>query len=346
MMPRVLIVGAGFAGATAARELAVNGRTVLLTEESGATGGKVRNYGCKATDKCANCGLCLANNLWDNVEKNSNIEVRLNTHLVDLYGEKGNYTAALKNNGTISYVSEISDVIIAAGFKDTTKTNFNWFLEIERSCPPGSTSFITGSEIELLMKKRTETALFEKAPEKIAFIQCFGSRDKKENAMYCSRVCCAYSTRAAKIIKKYYPHCSITFFYMEMQQVKSGDYFEELKQLGMNFVKCRPVKIKDSKPAVVTFDNPQTGKCEETDFDIVVLANGIRPIDDAAKLAEICGLGQTPAGFLRYVKGIDHADSTGIYVIGCVKGPAKIEEVYTDSIAVARRLILKESGKT
>jgi heterodisulfide reductase subunit A len=343
----VLIVGAGLAGAAAARELAASGRQVLLAEKSGAVGGKVRNYGCKASsaarpnDKCANCGLCLANDLWDDVEKNNLIDIRLHTKLADLCGEKGNYTAALKCGGAISYESQFSDVLIASGFKGS---DFNGFAEIENTGSQGAASLITGSEMELVMKRRGETKLFEKIPEKIAFIQCFGSRDIKENAMYCSRVCCGYSTRAAKVIKQYYPGCSIIFFYMEMQQVRNGNYFDELKQLGENFIKCRPVKIKDASAALVAFDKPDTGRREEQSFDYVVLADGIRPSGGAAKIAEICGLGQTGSGFLKYVKDINYADRTGIYIVGCAKGPAKIEEVYADSIATARRILFKEKS--
>ena len=349
-MPRVLIAGAGLAGAAAARELAASGRQVLIAEKSGAVGGKVRGYGCKAytcgTDvKCANCGLCLTNKLWNDVEKDKLIDIRLNTLLADLTGNKGNYTAALKSNGEIIYETDISDVIIATGFKGLTKLEFNGFAEIENFGPKGCTSVITGNDIELIMKGRGEigqTGLFEKAPGKVAFIQCFGSRDKKENAMYCSRVCCAYSTRAARVIKNYYPNCDLTFFYMEMQQVSGGNYFEEMKQLGASFIKCRPVKIKDANPAIVVYDNQSAGKREELSFDLVVLSDGIHPADDAAKIAEICGLGQTGHGFLRYVKDINHAKHLGIYIAGCAKGPAKIEEVYADSIAVARTLVSRE----
>jgi heterodisulfide reductase subunit A len=352
---RVLIVGAGFAGAVAARELAVSGRRVLMAEESGAIGGKVRGYGCKAADICANCGLCLAKNLWEDIEKNSNIEILPGTKLADLSGKKGSYTAALKSGGIIRHETRISEVIIAAGFKGITKADFNGFIEIESSA--GAGSVITGSDIELLMKERGENALFDTAPlyaaepagrgsppGKIAFILCFGSRDTKENAMYCSRVCCGYTTRAAKLIKKYYPDCEITFFYMEMQQVRSGNYFDELKQLGVNFIKCRPVKIKDGSPALVVSDNPNSGRREELAFDLIVLADGIRPSEDAAKLAELCGLGQTEAGFLKYVKDSGDADRTGVYIAGCAKGPAKIEEVYAESIAAARRILFKKES--
>ena len=338
-MSTTLIVGGGLAGATVAKELAAFGRQVLIIEASGQPGGKVRNYGCKATDKCNNCGVCLTKGLWDDIEKNNLIDIRLNTRLVDLTGEKGNYTAALRSAGSVSYITRISDVVIATGFKKTTKEDFNGFVEVSESGKARPGSVIMGSDIEKVLKDRSETRLFEKAPEKIAFIQCYGSRDKKENAMYCSRVCCSYSSRAAKVIKKYYPDCDITFFYMEMQQVKGGDYFDEIKQLGVNFIKCRPVKVTAGKETVVVFDNPMTGKREELAFDVVVLSDGIHPADDAAKIADICGLGQSEAGFLKYITDINDAQNTGVYITGCAKGPSKIEEVYADSISVAKRIL-------
>ena len=159
--------------------------------------------------------------------------------------------------------------------------------------------------------------------------------------MYCSKVCCAYSTRAAKVIREYYPDCAITFFYMEMQQVMSGDYFDELKGLGVDFVKCRPVKITAGTPAFVEFDDPRTGKRERSGFDLVVLSDGIAPAEDAGRLAEICGLGQTEAGFLRYVTDMGDTKKTGIYIAGCAGGPAKIEEVYADAVAVAKSILFQ-----
>ena len=341
-MSVVLIAGGGFAGAVAARELMASGRKSLIIEASNRFGGKVRDYGCKASDKCNNCGVCLAKGLWDSVENNPLIEIKLNTRLVDLAGSKRNYTAALKSNGLINYVTEISDVIIATGFEQASKKG-DAFAEISEASRDNKGSVITGSDIERLFKNRSEKGLFKKAPANIAFIQCFGSRDKNES-ISCSKVCCAYSTRAAKVIRQYYPECGILFLYMEMQQVMAGDYFDEIKGLGMEFIKCRPIKITDGKPAFVEFDNPETGRREKRSFDLVVLSDGIAPMDDAGKVAEICGLGQAEDGFLRYVKSPDDTEKTAVYIAGCAGGPARIEDVYADAVAVAKTILLQEKG--
>ena len=340
-MSKVLVAGGGLAGVAAANELAAYGRRAVIIEKTGALGGKVRGYGCKATKLCSNCGVCLTKSLWDSVENNDLIEIRTDTELLDLSGSKGRYTVAVRKKGEVEYIDDISDVIVATGFKGHDIGEYDGFVEISGAAGGGGGgkgSVIFGSDIEKVFKYRGEKGPFETEPKSVAFIQCYGSRDKKESAMYCSRVCCAYSSRAAKVIKEFYPDCAVTFFYMEMQQVKKSGYFDELKEFGISFIKCRPVKVEAGDPAVVYYDGPETGKREEMQFDLVVLSDGIRPQDDAGRVAEICGLGQDENGFLDYVKGIGDADETGIYIAGCAGGPAKIDEVYSQSGAIARRI--------
>ncbi|MCL2492425.1 MAG: NAD(P)-binding protein [Clostridiales bacterium] len=342
-MSKVLIIGGGLAGAVTAKELASQNVSVVIAEASGSFGGKVRGYGCKSTDKCANCGVCLTRGLWDSVENNPLIEILPNTRLVDLMGGKGCFTATLNTGGAVSPMDGISDVVVATGFEQMKREHVNAFVELD-GAGPDDRSVITGSDIERIFLNRSKTRLFDRAPERIAFIQCYGSRDAKERAMYCSRVCCGYSTRAAKVIKNYYPDCEITFFYMEMQQVRGGNYFDELKELGIRFIKCRPVKIQAGDPASVWFDNPDTGRRERLDFDGIVLSDGIRPSDGAARTAELCGLGQTEDGFLRYVTDSGDAERTGVYIAGCAGGPARIEEVYGESVAVAQRILFQKEA--
>ena len=59
-MANVLIIGAGITGCTAGLALARRGHTVTLVEAHSLVGGKVLDYGCKATDECTRCGVCVA----------------------------------------------------------------------------------------------------------------------------------------------------------------------------------------------------------------------------------------------------------------------------------------------
>jgi len=325
-MSYVLIIGGGLSGCTVAYELAVlGGIKVTIVEKNAGIGGKVKNYGCKATEKCNNCGVCLTGGLWEKVEKNLNVDILSHSELVDVTGKEGDFSAIVKTPGGNRYLNGISCIVVATGFEESP--NFGSHLQID-----GKKGIIRGLELEELCKSRKRDAIFEKAPESVAFIQCVGSRDKKEDSMYCSRVCCSYSTRAAKVIKQIYPECLITFFYMEMQAVSGGDYFLGLKEeLGFEFIKCRPLKISGGEPAVVEYEEPESGKLIRREFGMVCLSDGIHPPKDAFKTAELCGLSQDKNGFLK-------GGNNGIFVTGCAKQPAKIEETWFDSVAVARQI--------
>ena len=324
-MARVLVIGAGISGCTVAYALAVSGALVTLVEKSDLVGGKVRTYGCKAIDgKCQNCGVCLTAGLWDKVHSHKNIEVCLNTVVNDIAG----YDA----------------VVVSTGFESHSK-GLSSHLHID-----GTAGIITGTTIEELMLDRTLTNLFEKPPESVAFIQCVGSRDQNEGGIYCSKVCCSYSTRAAKVIRSYYPESKIVFFYMEMQIVEGGDYYAGLRELGIDFIKCRPLKVTGGTPVMVEYEGTQgdgslvpaseTGDCyfsiESREFDIVVLSDGIQADEENDKIAEICGLSQDKDGFLYT------PDYTGnIFVTGTARVPMRIDEAYADAITVANKILLQ-----
>jgi len=333
-MNHVLIVGGGLAGCAIAKELSENEVLVTIVEASDEIGGKVRGYGCKATEACNNCGVCLSAGLWKKVSDGKNVEILKKTKLIDLLGEKGCFTAAVKSDSGIRYIEGLSNVVVATGFRPTSIDNFNGFAELD-----GAERVITGSDIEKLFRERTSDKLFEAPPSSVAFIQCYGSRDSKENAMYCSKVCCSYSTRAAKVIRSLYPDCEIALYYMELQMVNEGNYFQELKDLGVEFIKCRPVKIDGSK-GIVAYDDPDSGKREERAFDVIVLSDGIHATDDADKIAEVCGLCQSEEGFLTYTTGVSEAEASGVFIAGCAAGPKKIEAVYSESVSIANEILL------
>jgi heterodisulfide reductase subunit A2 len=330
-MDQVLIIGGGLAGCTAALELANNGRNVVLIEKTASIGGKVRNYGCKATIRCNNCGLCLAVDLWEKVKNNKLINIITKSQISDIIGTKGNFRAVITAaDNTTSEIGGISSIIVAAGFEAALSGTAH---SLETA---GKTGIIGALELEKLLSKRSITEIMPEKPKAIAFIQCFGSRDINEKAPYCSRVCCAYSTRAAKVIRLYYPEIKITFFYMDLQQIDNTGYFEELVKENMEFIRCRPVKIKEGPPPTIIYEKPGTGELISAEYDLIVLSEGVHPPADAEKLAEICNLGIDKNGFLKLV---NDSKKTGIYVAGCASGPLKIEETYIESLRIAREIL-------
>ena len=379
-MSHVFIIGAGVSGCTAAYNLAECGVNVTLVEKEHTIGGRVRSYGCKAVEKCQNCGVCLTGGLWKKVAEHQKIRVLTDATVNDVSGNPGDFIVTvssidnprhcapppsvevgnpssnsqlstsnsqlLTSNSQLSTLNSqlltsnsqlppscqqvfdnVTAIVVCTGF-ESQSSGLSSHLHIS-----GTDGLMTGSELEEQMLGRTGKELFANAPNSVAFVQCLGSRDQNEGGLYCSRVCCSYSTRAAKVIRSYYPDCEIVFYYMELQSVEHGDYFKGLRELGIEFVKCRPIKITGGKPVIVEYDDPKTG-ITNREFDLVVLSDGIHEGADNERLAEVCKLGQDEDGFLRSV-GTD----CGVYVAGCVRAPMKIDEAYADAIAVAGKVL-------
>jgi heterodisulfide reductase subunit A2 len=326
----MLIIGGGLSGCTAARELANMNHKVTIIEKTDKIGGKVRYYGCKSTDSCNNCGLCLIGGLWEEVENNNNIEIMKQTSLIDITGNKGNFRVVLKDNGGFKTLTDVSYIIVSIGFERSLSQSYS-NLELAED-----KSIISGFDIENYIYNRNKNGFMPKAPSKVAFIQCFGSRDIQEKAQYCSRVCCGYATRAAKTLRYCYPESEITFFYMDMQYVREGQYLDALSREGFEFIKCRPTKIKPGKSAKVVYEQLETGRVVEREFDLIVLSEGIHAPNDAEKIAELCNLRIEESGFLGCIR---EGNETGVYVLGCASGPKRSEEVYNEALSATRQIL-------
>lgn len=328
-MSHILVLGGGIAGCAAALELARRGCGVTLLEKEDEIGGKVRAYGCKAAQSCQNCGVCLSGGLWDAVLKHPGIRVITGAHLVDITGTAGCFRAVAEGPRGRVVLEGISRVLAAVGFEAAGERSLA-NLEL-----PSREGVITGTQLERLLSRRASGNLLPGAPRSVAFLSCFGSRDVKEKALYCSRVCCVYAARAARALKHACPDIEITFFYMDLQRVENGPDYEEMARQGFAYLRTRPVQIEGGRPAAVRYEDPATGGVRRQEFDLVVLAEGIHPPADAEQLSELLGLDLDARGFLACVQ--DSA-RTGVYLAGCAGGPKRIEEVYAEALAVAGRI--------
>ncbi len=84
-------------------------------------------------------------------------------------------------------------------------------------------------------------------PERIAFIQCVGSRDRKCGNDYCSSVCCMYAIKEAIIAKEHVPFVKPTIFSMDIRAYGKGfdAYYERAKaDYGVRFVKSMVSRVE------------------------------------------------------------------------------------------------------
>lgn len=200
-------------------------------------------------------------------------------------------------------------------------------------------------------------------PKRVAFVQCVGSRDVQGGGCepYCSAVCCMFSTKQAIIAREHDPDIRATVFYIDLRSYGKGfdRYVEQAK-------KQYEVQFRRSAVSAVR-EIPGTGnltiafvgedrKVREEEFDLVVLATGLRPPESAADLAAASGIELGPHGYAEDIadglaafpgveaparetslNGMDPCTTTrpGVFVAGAFQGPKDIPETVMSGSAAA-----------
>ena len=362
---KITVIGGGIAGLTAAWELSRLGAQVDLVEKTCFLGGHAIGFCCKATDECVQCGACSVEDMLKKVVEASNITVHLATE-VDSVSRNGKFSIKLKKsepatekavdgvltgyskNNTPLYVVvdpaasapegavaidtlgtdatlDADAVVLATGFApfdaDKKKTyGYGRFANV-----------ITGLDLENI--KRQHGGVVRPSdlakPEKIAFIQCVGSRDERLGNLWCSHVCCPYALRMAEDVKFKNEEAQISIFYMDIQNTgKNFPQFYEKCQSHMDFVRTIPVDIfpvEDDK-LKMRYLNEEEGQPAEEVFDMIVLSIGITPGADTPALAQCLNIDVNEDGFIAAVDTLNKTKTAnaGVFIAGTVEGPKTI----------------------
>ncbi len=128
-----------------------------------------------------------------------------------------------------------------------------------------------------------------KVPERIAYVMCTGSRDETVGNPLCSKFCCMYSVKQNQLIMGALPLAEVTVHYIDIRAAgkRYDEFYEQSKSMGANYVKGRVASIteKDNGDVVLRYEDIENGgKLVDAEYDLVVLAVGVQPNRDAARL--------------------------------------------------------------
>ncbi len=202
---------------------------------------------------------------------------------------------------------------------------------------------ITGRELEEKLRLgKALTRPADGAPvRRIAFIQCVGSRDREHP--YCSRVCCAYGLRLARLLSHRHPDADVSAFYMDIQSIGADPAaFQEEAGRSVNLIRGLPGEVRAAADGslALRFLKEASDRPESREFDLVVLAVGISPGRDNPNLSQMLGIGLTAEGFFQALDG-EHRTVTGqpgVFLAGAAEGPRSITESFSQAAAAAREV--------
>ena len=192
-------------------------------------------------------------------------------------------------------------------------------------------------------------------PRRVGFIQCVGSRtqDPARGNPYCSNICCMNTIKAAQYLKDSYPDTEITVFYMDLRAFGKG--FEELlmrsKSNGVRYIRGLPGEVWEdpiTRNLRVTVENTTANRLENHEFDMLVLAVGMRPATDTEPIRQMVSLSKAPNGFLKEahakLRPVD-TPTKGVFIAGAAESPKDVRESVTQASAAASRaaILLNQS---
>jgi len=189
------------------------------------------------------------------------------------------------------------------------------------------------------IKRRSD----EKEPDKIAFIQCVGSRNLQLGHPYCCAVCCMHSTKEAMLAREHYDNVKSTIFYKDMRACAKGfnEYVDRAKRdYDVEYINSDGT-VQDQTPEgnpIVAYD--VHGQAKRQDFDIVVLATTLLPNKTNPGLAQVLGVELDEFGFIKITDNATAPVSTtrpGVYAAGYCSGPADIPESVAMGSAAASK---------
>jgi heterodisulfide reductase subunit A len=325
---RVLVIGAGIAGLTAANVLADRGVEVDLVERRPNAGGHAARLACKATARCVACGACRVCAAMEAAVRHPRIRLRCSSRVEAIRAAGREFTyRVLPDASPVAVAADA--VVLAAGFD----------VFDPRDKPYGYGIYpavVTNLELEAMLRTPAGVVTPDGVPPgRVAFLQCVGSRDRTLGHLWCSAFCCGASVRAALRIKAARPETDIAVFYIDIQSF--GRDFESAwdgYRRSLRFIRGVPAEgFQEGASIRLSWLDLETRRACDERFDLVVLAAGMVP--PAGLSAAAAGLGLEPAatGFLPET-GIP-----GVFAAGAVRGPMTIPAAIADARHAAARVL-------
>lgn len=321
---RVLVLGGGLAGMTAALTLADLGIGCDLVEREPQLGGNLRES--RRTLEGLDAQALLSETL-ERVRQTPRVGVLTEAELQSWSGVRGDFSAEIRTGDEVRH-ERYGALVVATGAKPATTAKY-LYGQHER--------VLTQRELEI----RTSNFEFRNL-RSVVMIQCVGSRD--EDHPYCSRICCAHAVKNALALKSLDPAIEVSVLFRDIRTMGTQELaYQQARQLGVRFLRYEPpqdpvVEAAGDRLRVSVHDT----LCDETvvlEADLLALSTGIVPRDNR-RLATILDVPLDEDGFFAEahpkLRPTDLAEP-GIFLCGMAYGPRFI----TESIAQARSAALR-----
>ncbi|MDR1039494.1 MAG: FAD-dependent oxidoreductase [Deltaproteobacteria bacterium] len=238
---------------------------------------------------------------------------------------------------------EVGAVVLAPGFDPFDPSDAITLRY--RDCP----NVVTSLEFERILsasgpfKGEMRRPGDGKEPQRIAWIQCVGSRDENLcGHVWCSSVCCMYAMKEARVAMEHAggpDRLAAAIFFMDVRSHGKDfeKYYNRARDAGVRFVRSRihtltPLPSGDVSLAYI---DPSGASVSET-FDMAVLSVGVKPPAGLPGLASAAGVRLNRDGFLETLPFAPaNTSRSGVFACGAATEPKDIPQSVCDGSAAA-----------
>lgn len=274
---RVLVVGGGISGMTAALSAADAGYEVVLVEKTGQLGGFAANLHKRIpfSSPYADPQPTGVDDMVAQIAEHAKITVYLNATLAETAGAPGRFNVKVAQESGAVVEEAVGAIVQATGF---TPYDLNKLPELGG----GQANVVDQAGLEALAKAANGGPIKRadgKEVKSVVFVQCAGQRDDSgEHLPYCSGHCCATSIKQAMYFKDANPDVDTVVMYQDLRVPGMGeDFYRSAQQKGVIFTKGKASKVTGGDSCQVSFKDLILDEDTEASADLVVLATGQVP---------------------------------------------------------------------
>jgi quinone-modifying oxidoreductase subunit QmoB len=339
---KVMVIGGGVSGMSAALHAASAGKDVVIVEKDDKLGGfanKLHKIFPKDLELVAYPEPDV-DGMIKQVEDEAKIEVMLKATVGKIEGAPANFDVTI-NNGDKKNL-KIDTIVVAAGWQpyDATKLSHLGY---------GKPNVVTNVEFEEMAKAgKLKRPSDDKELESVLFVNCAGSRDD-DHLPYCSNICCGATLKQITYLKDLNPEIAAYVVYKDIRA--PGHYEEVYKKVQKQnaiLIKGEIESVEDGEEGgiAITATDVLMNENVMMEVDLVVLATGMVPTTldtDLLHLDYRLGpeLPEREYGFpnSHFICFPYETQRTGIYAAGAVRLPMDLATCLDDGAGAALKAV-------
>ena len=362
---RILVVGGGISGLTAALAAANTGYDVVIVEKESQLGGWAgrlwkRTPYRQPYQEPMDTGMA---GLIQTATTHPRVKVHLNSIIAETSGAPGRFQVQVATESGATTTEEVGAIIQATGF------NTYDIAKLPELGGGKSPNVVDQAGLEALAKAANGGPIKRPSDggevKTVVFIQCAGQRDDSgKHLPYCSGHCCTTSIKQAMYFKQANPDTDTVVMFTDLRTPGMGeDFYRSGQDKGVTFTKGKASSVEPGANSVkVNFKDLILNEDTFIDADLVVLATGQVPVSGVnidIPEEEVAKMEVKPVSILNlnYRQGKDmpqfkhgfndshficfpyETRRTGIYAAGPVRRPMDIFQATEDATGAALKAI-------